>query len=43
MSAALTEGDRVEIRGVGSLNLNYCPRLVGLNPKTGKRVEVPAK
>ena len=43
MSEALAEGDRIEIRGFGSFSLNYRPPRVGRNPKTGSRVEVPAK
>ena len=33
----------IEIRGFGSFDLNYRPPRVGRNPKTGERVEVPAK
>jgi integration host factor subunit beta len=43
MSEALAKGDRIEIRGFGSFSLNYRPPRVGRNPKTGSRVEVPAK
>ncbi len=40
---ALANGERVEIRGFGSLSLHYRPERVGRNPKTGDRVYVPAK
>lgn len=43
MSEALTKGDRIEIRGFGSFSLNYRPPRVGRNPKSGVKVEVPAK
>ena len=43
MTAALARGDRIEIRGFGSFSLNYRPPRLGRNPKTGDRVEVPAK
>jgi integration host factor subunit beta len=31
------------VRGFGSFGLNYRPPRVGRNPKSGERVEVPAK
>ena len=43
MSDALARGDRIEIRGFGSLALNYRPPRVGRNPKTGEKVQVPRK
>ena len=43
MSAALVRGGRIEIRGFGSFCLNYRPPRLGRNPKTGEKVEVPAK
>ena len=43
MTAALARGDRIEIRGFGSFSLNHRPPRVGRNPKSGERVEVPAK
>lgn len=43
MAATLSRGDRIEIRGFGSFALNYRPPRTGRNPKTGGRVEVPAK
>jgi integration host factor subunit beta len=43
MSATLSRGGRIEIRGFGSFGLNYRPPRQGRNPKTGEKVEVPAK
>jgi integration host factor subunit beta len=43
MSATLARGGRVEIRGFGSFALNHRPPRLGRNPKTGAKVEVPAK
>jgi integration host factor subunit beta len=43
MSAALARNDRIEIRGFGSFSINYRPPRVGRNPKSGDKVEVPAK
>jgi integration host factor subunit beta len=43
MTAALTRGDRIEIRGFGSFALNYRPPRVGRNPKSGEKVHVPEK
>lgn len=43
MSAALAQGNRIEIRGFGSFALNYRPPRIGRNPKSGASVEVPAK
>ncbi|HYB49825.1 MAG TPA: integration host factor subunit beta [Burkholderiaceae bacterium] len=43
MGGALSQGGRIEIRGFGSFSLNYRPARVGRNPKSGERVEVPAK
>jgi len=40
---ALSQGGRIEIRGFGSFSLNYRPARVGRNPKSGERVQVPAK
>jgi len=36
-------GNRVEIRDFGSFCVSIRPPRVGRNPKTGERVEVPAK
>ncbi|CAB1370194.1 integration host factor subunit beta [Denitratisoma oestradiolicum] len=43
MTLALARGDRIEIRGFGSFALNYRPPRVGRNPKSGTKVQVPAK
>ena len=43
MTDALSHGDRIEIRGFGSFALNYRPPRSGRNPKSGAKVEVPAK
>ena len=43
MIAALERGDRTEIRGFGSFDLNYRPPRIGRNPKSGEKVEVAAK
>ena len=43
MSSTLARGGRIEIRGFGSFALNYRPPRTGRNPKSGDRVQVPAK
>ena len=43
MAAALSRGDRIEIRGFGSFALNYRPPRIGRNPKAGEKVQVPEK
>ncbi len=43
MASALARGGRIEIRGFGSFALNYRPPRTGRNPKTGSKVQVPAK
>ncbi len=43
ISKCLIQGGRVEIRGFGSFGLNYRPPRVGRNPKSGEKVDVPAK
>jgi integration host factor subunit beta len=43
MTGALAQGDRIEIRGFGSFALNYRPPRIGRNPKSGAKVQVPAK
>ncbi len=40
---AVRGGDKVEIRGFGSFGTRQRKARVGRNPKTGTRVEVPAK
>lgn len=43
MTAALAQGDRVEIRDFGSFSVTTKPPRSGRNPKTGETVAVPAK
>ena len=43
MTEALAKADRIEIRGFGSFSLNYRPPRIGRNPKSGVKVQVPAK
>ena len=40
---SLRAGDKIEIRGFGSFRTRQRNSRVGRNPKTGARVEVPAK
>ena len=40
---SLRVGDKIEIRGFGSFRTRQRKPRVGRNPKTGDRVEVPAK
>lgn len=43
MTRSLARGQRIEIRGFGSFDLNYRPARIGRNPKTGESVNVPEK
>ena len=43
VSDSLNNNNRIEIRGFGSFSLNYRPPRIGRNPKTGEKVNVPAK
>ena len=43
MAKALSEGQRIEIRGFGSFSLTRRPARVGRNPKSGEQVMVPEK
>jgi len=43
MVRALRAGDKVEFRGFGSFGTRPRAARVGRNPKTGARVDVPAK
>ena len=43
MTASLVNGQRIEIRGFGSFELNHRPPRTGRNPKTGAVVPVPEK
>ncbi|MFZ0630288.1 MAG: HU family DNA-binding protein [Acidobacteriaceae bacterium] len=40
---ALRSGDKIEIRGFGSFRIRQRKPRIGRNPKTGTKVEVPAK
>jgi integration host factor subunit beta len=40
---AIKGGDKIEIRGFGSFRTRQRNSRIGRNPKTGERVEVPAK
>src|SRR5260370_25726884 len=40
---SLRSGDKIEIRGFGSFRTRQRKPRVGRNPKTGERVDVPAK
>ena len=43
MSNSLVDGDRIEIRGFGSIGLRFRAPRIGRNPKTGESVSVPGK
>ena len=43
IKAALSAGDKVEIRGFGSFTLKKYKGYIGRNPKTGETVEVNPK
>ncbi|MDT8364634.1 MAG: integration host factor subunit beta [Nitrosomonas sp.] len=43
MANSLSRGERIEIRGFGSFDLNFRPARVGRNPKSGEKVQVPEK
>lgn len=43
MSSALSQGERIEIRGFGSFSLHYRAARVGRNPKTGESVGLASK
>lgn len=40
---ALRRGDKVELRGFGSFRVRQRRPRIGRNPKTGEKVDVPAK
>ena len=40
---SLRAGDKIEIRGFGSFRIRQRKPRIGRNPKTGERVDVPAK
>jgi integration host factor subunit beta len=43
MKEALVRGDRIEIRGFGSLKVKDYPSYQGRNPKSGESILVPPK
>lgn len=43
MSAALIDGDRIEIRGFGSFTVKEYESYTGRNPKTGEEIAVEPK
>ena len=43
MSKALKEGDKIEIRGLGSFKIISRRSRIGRNPKSGEKVSVPEK
>ena len=43
ISAALSQGDRVELRGFGAFSVKRRDARVGRNPRTGESVEVEEK
>jgi integration host factor subunit beta len=40
---SLSQGDKVELRGFGSFRIRERDARVGRNPKSGEKVDVPAK
>ena len=40
---SLRDGDKIELRGFGSFRIRHRGARVGRNPKTGAKVDVPAK
>ena len=43
ITAALTRGDRVELRGFGAFSVKHRDARIGRNPRTGASVPVPEK
>lgn len=43
ITAALADGDRVELRGFGAFSVKERGSRLGRNPRTGDSVDVPAK
>lgn len=43
MSDALSDGERIEVRGFGSFSLHYRPPRNAHNPKTGERLLTKSK
>jgi len=42
MTRSLARGQRIEIRGFGSFDLNHRPARIGRNPKTGEPLTIAA-
>ena len=40
---AIRKGDKIEVRGFGSFRIRERKSRVGRNPKTGEKVDIPAK
>ena len=43
ITGALSQGDRVELRGFGAFSVKNRPARVGRNPRTGEQVDVGEK
>ncbi|MEW9808980.1 MAG: integration host factor subunit beta [Candidatus Symbiodolus clandestinus] len=43
MVVTLANGERIEVRGFGSISLHYRSARIGRNPKTGEKVNLRAK
>ena len=43
VTAAIQRGDKMEVRGFGSFRIRERKPRTGRNPKTGAKVEIPAK
>jgi integration host factor subunit beta len=43
MGYSLSSGERIEIRGFGSFNLNYHSPRSGRNPRTGEPINISGK
>lgn len=43
MSQSLINGERVEIRGLGSFVVKQYDGYLGRNPKTGEKIQIPPK
>ncbi len=43
ISQSLAKGEKVEIRGFGSFRIKQTKPRMGRNPKTGEKIDIPAK
>ncbi|SNZ02785.1 integration host factor subunit beta [Persephonella hydrogeniphila] len=43
MIEALSEGEKIEIRGLGTFKVKSRPAKIARNPKTGEKIKVPPK